>query len=194
MVRDVLQGDPIEQPEPWTWVRTQGKGRVFYTASGHDQRVWSNQGFHQLLKSGILWAVGEPARQRYEKFIASRAPLKYEKRDNIPNYERRPEPLPYQLPLSAADSMAHTQAPVGYTLELFASEPQIINPICLAWDERGRLWVAETIDYPNTVRPNHANGKDSIKILEDTDGDGKCDKVTVFADGLNIPTSLFSSG
>ncbi|HEY8505101.1 MAG TPA: ThuA domain-containing protein, partial [Gemmataceae bacterium] len=48
--------------EPWTWVRTQGKGRVFYTAWGHDQRTWGNPGFHDLLTRGIRWAVGrEPA-------------------------------------------------------------------------------------------------------------------------------------
>ena len=90
--------------------------------------------------------------------------------------------------------MDYTQAPVGFRLELFASEPDIINPIGLAWDERGRLWVAETVDYPNEMTADRV-GNDKIKILEDTDGDGKCDKVTVFAEGLNIPTSLtFSRG
>ena len=53
---------------------------------------------------------------------------------------------------------------------------------------------AGTVDYPNEMTPNRV-GNDKIKILEDTDGDGKCDKVTVFAEGLNIPTSLtFSRG
>ncbi len=188
--RDVLMVREEEDadPEPWTWVRTQGKGRVFYTASGHDQRVWSQPGFHQLIKSGILWAVGDEVRENHSKFLATRAPLKYEPRDNIPNYERRPEPLPYQLPLNPEDSMDYLQAPVGFRVELFASEPMIINPICLAWDERGRLWVGETVDYPNEVKDS--GGRDRIKILEDTDGDGKADKVTVFADNLNIPTSL----
>ncbi len=63
MVRDAMKGDPHTEPEPWTWVRTQGNGRIFYTASGHDQRVWNNAGFHQLLKSGILWAAGDKARE-----------------------------------------------------------------------------------------------------------------------------------
>ena len=84
MVRDPLPGDPHDEPEPWTWVRTEGKGRVFYTASGHDERVWNHSSFHQLLKQGILWAVGDKARERYESFIADREPLQYEKRDNIP--------------------------------------------------------------------------------------------------------------
>jgi enterochelin esterase-like enzyme/alpha-L-arabinofuranosidase/type 1 glutamine amidotransferase len=44
--------------EPWTWVRTQGKGRVFYTAWGHDQWTWSNPGFHDLVERGIRWVVG----------------------------------------------------------------------------------------------------------------------------------------
>ncbi len=195
MVREVAgAGDNIARPEPWTWVRTQGEGRVFYTASGHDERVWGQAAFHQLLKSGILWSVGDARQATYKKFIAGRAPLRYERRDNIPNYERRPQPLPYQLPLSPEDSMAYTQAPVGFRLELFASEPDIINPIGLAWDERGRLWAAETVDYPNEITADR-KGNDKIKILEDTDGDGRCDKVTVFADGLNIPTSLtFSRG
>ena len=192
-VREVIEGDPHSEPEPWTWVRTQGKGRVFYTASGHDERVWSTEGFQQLLRSGILWAVGDSRRESYEAFIASRTPLEYEKVEFIPNYENRPEPLPKQKPLSPEDSLSYTRVPVGWKLELFASEPEIINPIHMAWDERGRLWVAETTDYPNEVRED--GGNDKIKILEDTNGDGKCDKATVFADGLNIPTSLtFSNG
>ena len=189
MVREAMPGDPHTKPEPWTWVRTQGKGRVFYTASGHDQRVWSHSDFHQLIKSGILWSVGDKARKRYDNFIAKRTPLKYEKRDNIPNYERRPEPLQYQLPLSPEDSMKYTQVPVGFHMELFAAEPDVINPIYMAWDERGRLWVVETVDYPNEFKDGR-KGNDRIKICEDTDGDGKADKFTVFAEGFNIPTSM----
>ncbi len=189
MVREAMPGDPHTKPEPWTWVRTQGKGRVFYTASGHDQRVWSHSDFHQLIKSGILWSVGDKARKRYDNFIAKRTPLKYEKRGNIPNYERRPEPLQYQLPLSPEDSMKYTQVPVGFHMELFAAEPDVINPIYMAWDERGRLWVVETVDYPNEFKDGR-KGNDRIKICEDTDGDGKADKFTVFAEGFNIPTSM----
>ncbi|YCM45457.1 PVC-type heme-binding CxxCH protein [Verrucomicrobiaceae bacterium 227] len=194
MVRKPGGQDNVTEPEPWTWTREQEKGRVFYTASGHDQRVWKLSEFHQLLKSGILWAVGDERLATYQKFTSARTPLKYEKRENIPNYEKRPEPLPFQLPLSPEDSMSYTQVPVGWKLKLFASEPDIINPIYMQWDERGRLWVLETIDYPNEVRSEEP-GDDSLKILEDTNGDGKCDKVTVFADKLNIPTSFtFANG
>ena len=194
MVRDAMSGDPHDKPEPWTWVRTEGEGRVFYTASGHDARVWNHPDFHQLLKAGILWAAGDEAKARHDRFLASRAPLKYEKRDHVPNYERRPEPLPYQFPLSAEDSMKYVQVPVGFRLELFAAEPMVVNPIYAQWDERGRLWVAESVDYPNEIKPGR-KGADRIKILEDVDGDGRADKATVFADGLNVPTSFtFAKG
>ena len=186
--------DNIRQPEPWTWIRHHGKGRVFYTASGHDQRVWSQPAFHALIKKGILWSIGDQRRKSYDRFIAQRPPLQYEKRDNIPNYEKRPEPLKFQLPLSPKASLQYTRAPVGFRLELFAAEPQIVNPIYIQWDERGRLWVAESPDYPNEIKDGRM-GNDRIKILEDTNGDGRADKVKVFADGLNIPTSFtFSQG
>ena len=187
-VREGPEGDPQPGPEPWTWVRTQGKGRVFYTASGHDERVWGKSEFHALIKCGILWAIGNDRKASYEAFLSDRTPLRYEPRDNIANYEKRPMPLGYQFPLSAEDSLDYLQAPIDWRVELFAAEPEIVNPIFLSWDERGRLWVGETVDYPNEVRPD--GGNDTIKILEDPDGDGRADKVTVFADGLNIPTSL----
>ena len=90
--------------------------------------------------------------------------------------------------------MKFIQVPAGFSLELFASEPDIVKPISFTFDERGRLWVVEAIDYPNDVR-NGEPGDDRIKIVEDTDGDGKADKFTVFAEHLNIPTSLtFANG
>src|SRR5690606_6409250 len=112
----------------------------------------------------------------------------------IPNYERRNPPPKYQEPLSPEESMKHIQVPPGFELQLFASEPDIVKPIAMAWDERGRLWIAETVDYPNNITPGQP-GNDRITILEDTVGDGRADKFTVFADSLNIPTSLiFANG
>ena len=59
----------------------------------------------------------------------------------------------------------------------------------MAWDARGRLWIAETKDYPNNPHPG-GQGNDVIKILEDTNHDGRADKVTIFADKLSIVSSL----
>ncbi len=171
--------------EPYTWVREEGKGRVFYTALGHNEKTWEKKEFQHLIASGILWAVGD----RVNAQLAAYQIPEPEFRDaEIPNYEKR-DPAPrFQLPLSPEESMKLVQIPVGFEMELFASEPMIINPIAMTWDERGRLFVIETTDYPNEVRKE--GGSDKIKILEDTDGDGKADKVTVFAENLNIPTSI----
>jgi len=193
-VREVAKDDNITEPEPWTWIRTQGKGRVFYTASGHDERVWGLPEFHQLLKKGILWSVGDGRRATYESFLTQRENEERVKDPNVANYEKRPEPLTFQKPFSAKGSMERTQVPADLKLELFASDPDIGKPIAMAWDERGRCWLAETSDYPHAVAENGVGG-DRIRICEDTDGDGKADKFKVFAEGLNIPTGLvFSNG
>ncbi|GLR18541.1 hypothetical protein GCM10007940_31570 [Portibacter lacus] len=184
-----------DKEEPWTWVKEYGKGKVFYTAYGHDERTWTNPGFSNLIKEGIVWAVSDQVKSNWEAFAKDIPVLSYEEKPNIPNYEKRDPAPKYQLPLSPEQSEKLIQVPVGFKLELFASEPDIINPIAINWDERGRLWVIETVDYPNTVREDSGVGDDKVKILEDTDGDGKADKVTVFADKLNIPTSFtFSNG
>ena len=94
-----------------------------------------------------------------------------------------------QLPLAPADSAQHLVTMPGFTSTLWAAEPDLLKPICMAWDERGRLWVAETVDYPNELQPRD-QGRDRIKVCEDTNGDGKADRFTVFAEGLSIPTGM----
>src|SRR5690625_7387896 len=76
-----------------------------------------------------------------------------------------------------------------FEVTLFASEPDIVNPIDMAWDEQGRLWIAETGDDPNNMT-DYREGNDRIKSLEDTNGDGKADTFTIFAEGLNMTTGL----
>ncbi len=176
--------------EPWTWVKEYGKGKVFYTAFGHDLHTWSHPSFHQLIKQGILWALEQKVRDNLDAFVSTVPSLQYEERDNIPNYEKRDPAPKYQLPLTPEESAKFLQVAPGFEVQLFASEPDIINPIAMNWDEKGRLWVIETVDYPNTVRDDKGQGDDRIKICEDTDGDGRADKFTIFADKLNIPTSF----
>ncbi len=99
-----------------------------------------------------------------------------------------------QLPVAPAESMQHMVVPEGFEVQLFAAEPDIRPPLAMAWDERGRLWLCESIDYPNEPQ-EPGKGRDTIRICEDTDGDGLADRFTVFADQLSIPTSLaFSQG
>jgi hypothetical protein len=186
-----------DHEEPWTWVRTQGKGRVFYTAYGHDNRTWGHPGFVDLVERGVRWAAnkGDVFDSR-PKAVKGLKPLAYQEADGaIPNYlpgqrwGTLGEPIrTMQKPLAASDSIKHLAVPRGFTPKLFASEPEIAKPISMTWDHLGRLWIAESIDYPN--RKQTGPGRDRISILEDTDGDGAMDKSTVFAEALNIPTSL----
>jgi putative membrane-bound dehydrogenase-like protein len=142
-----------------------------------------------VLRDAVLGGVRKEAKAAWEKLLASRPPL--QRRDGeVPNYERRPEPVKVQLPLPPRDSMRYTQVPADFELQLFVAEPDIVKPIYMAWDERGRAWVVEARDYPYNILAEGEPGNDSIKICEDTDGDGRADKFTVFADKLNLATSL----
>ncbi len=90
-------------------------------------------------------------------------------------------------PLSPDEAVRRMTVPVGFTVELVAAEPDLVNPVAMCIDERGRYWVTESLEYP---RREPGPGQDRVKILEDTDGDGKVDKVTTFAEGLNIPSGI----
>lgn len=196
--------DEKGKAEPWTWVRTQGKGRVFYTAWGHDAKTWSNPGFQNLVERGIRWAVGDestvvpPVISETSGEKGTLKPFEYTDA-KVPFYppsrDGHKGPLSkMQLPVEASESIKHMVVPKGMKVELFAADPQIYRPICMNWDARGRLWIAETLDYPNEIKPA-GEGRDRIVICEDTDGDGKADKFTVFADKLSIPTSFtFANG
>jgi putative membrane-bound dehydrogenase-like protein len=81
------------------------------------------------------------------------------------------------------------QVPPGFEVRLFASEPMVVNPVAMTWDERGRLWVVELYEYPKGAAKGE-KGRDRIKILEDTDADGVADKVSVFADGYSLATGI----
>src|SRR5881396_1654384 len=76
----------------------------------------------------------------------------------------------------------------GFEVNLFAADPLLAKPIQMNFDAAGRLWVACSVVYPQIKPGQKAN--DRIIILEDTKGVGSADKVTVFADGLLIPTGL----
>lgn len=188
--------------EPWTWVRTHGNGRVFYTAWGHDERTFGHPGFQNLVERGIRWACGDdpgvvPAFADKPEMVGPSKdvkPFEYVEA-RIPFYPAggrgSGEPInKMQKPLPPGESAKHYQHPAGLEMKLFASEPNFGGkPIAMSWDERGRLWVCVTVDYPNEMRPE-GEGRDRILVCEDTDGDGVADKFTEFADKLSIPTGL----
>ena len=92
----------------------------------------------------------------------------------------------------SAEEELKTLRPVdGMEVSLFASEPMITNPSCIDVDTQGRVWVAEIQFYRAGAKNPPA---DKIKVLEDTDHDGKADKMTVFADGVFAPMSICVCG
>src|SRR5881394_3735140 len=92
-------------------------------------------------------------------------------------------------PMTPEETQGKFKVPPGFEVRLYAGEPEVVNPVAMTWDERGRLWVLELYEYPKGA-PKGQKGRDRIKILEDTDADGRADKVTVFADGFSLATGM----
>jgi uncharacterized protein len=160
-----------------------------FKSAGNPVHEYADRPADAELREAVVGKVSAKAKSAWESLLKSRPSLQRQPGE-VPNYERRPEPVKYQLPLSPRDSIKYTQVPADFELQLFVSEPDVVKPIYMAWDERGRAWVVEARDYPHNVVPEGEPGNDTIKICEDTDGDGKADKFTVFADKLNVATSL----
>ncbi len=202
-----------EHREPWTWVRQEGKGRVFYTAWGHDQRTWGHRGFHNLVERGLRFAAGRDpdAAGPYVDLPTMTRPSA-----GLAPFEYQPAKVPFyapggtrkgddqiatmQKPLSPEESRKHAITPEGFRVELFASEPLLMGkPLAMCFDGNGAVYVAESVDYPNDLvePPNEdpaasVEGRDRIVRLVDTDGDGRADRREVFAEKLSIPTSMLA--
>ena len=212
ILEERVEGD---HHEPWTWVRQEGKGRVFYTAWGHDQRTWSHPGFHNLVERGIRFAAGrDPAaagsyvdHPTMTKPPVGLKPFEYQEANvafySPPGHDagKKNEPLALmQKPLDPVESRKHAITPEGFHIELFASEPLLEGkPLAMCFDGDGAVYVAESVDYPNDlVEPAKddpaapVDGHDRIVKLTDTDGDGQADRRDVFADKLSVPTSLLA--
>ncbi|GEO02612.1 hypothetical protein AAE02nite_02760 [Adhaeribacter aerolatus] len=102
---------------------------------------------------------------------------------------------PPSIPLSPEESMRKIQLPPGYRVELVAAEPMVQEPVGMAWDANGRLYVVEMNTY---MKDSKATGQfeptSRIKLLEDTDGDGKMDKSSIFIDSLLLPRTVLPIG
>ncbi len=135
------------------------------------------------------------------------------KDDNLPPVEKVPSNMPNpkegkefnKVPMTgmtftedglvafpdAKEAMKDITVHSGMKLTLFADEkqvPELVNPVAMQWDTKGRLWVAAWLNYPERT-PTSKKG-DSLLIFEDTNGDGHADKMTEFADDLNCPTGF----
>ncbi len=178
-----------------------GPSRIFYTSLGHPGD-FENPSFRRLLKNAVFWALNRPLRRR----PAAPRPLR-----TSPALENRAPFERGQGPLPPGAALATFKVPDDLRLELVLAEPIVRQPVSISFDERGRLWVVQYLQYPYPAGlkmvshdgvwravydkvppapPRHFRGKDKITIHEDSDGDGVFDRHKTFVDGLNIATSV----
>lgn len=94
----------------------------------------------------------------------------------------------YPGPLSPEQSLSKLKIVNGFKVQLFAAEPHVLDPVALEFDEQGNAYVVEMPDYPYEVEPG--KGKGRIRLLKDTNGDGRVDKSTIFAENVTEATSI----
>lgn len=181
------------QPQVWTYENQLDGGepyRAFVHIPGHWHENFSHTGVKAMILRGIAWAA-----KRDDVDMLCKAD---ELGENL-RYVEGGVPHPTKLP-------DYLEIHPDFELSLVAAEPLINNPMNINWDHKGRLWVAETPEYPNgrrevNVAPWMDSGSvmpgnydrdpiDRISILEDTDGDGIMDSKTVFADKLELVNSF----
>ncbi|WDQ15289.1 PVC-type heme-binding CxxCH protein [Rhodopirellula sp. P2] len=113
-----------------------------------------------------------------------------DKRRHVAERWRTPK-LPqteYATGLSPTESALHMNLPDGFEVDVIASEPELVQPIAMCFDDRGRIWMIEGNTYP--TKAPEGEGKDRILILEDSDGDGSFETHRVFAEGLNLASGI----
>ena len=182
------------QPQIWTYEKTVEGARTPYRAfvsiPGHLYENFNRSNYRTILLRGIAWAG---KRANVDELV---------KKDELGDALRYPEGGPTAPAKAAAKIEVHPE----FDLTLVAAEPLIAKAMNIDWDEKGRLWVSETPEYPNGRRvPNTSAGRDTsslkpqsqardpedtIAILSDTNGDGVMDRKHVFADKLELVTGF----
>lgn len=187
-------------PQLWTYEKTWDGGgapyRCFVSIPGHEYTSFQAPQYRAILMRGIAWAGRRP---NIDEFTAPEelASLRY----------------PPGGPTPALEAVKHFNLHPEFNISLAADESVAEKIMSLDWDVKGRLWVVETPEYPGGRDINASDApvkpwrtgkageypvggkegrkpRDRVSILEDTNGDGVMDKKTVFADGLELPTSL----
>lgn len=128
------------------------------------------------------WDLLGPPAPDYSRRQTYPGPVAVQEDTDNPEYVSSVEPR------TPEEQLAGFYLPPGFEIQLFAAEPDIGKPMNLAFDERGRLWVTQSFEYPFAAPAGR--GRDRVTILEDTNGDGRADRFTVFAEGLNIPIGV----
>ncbi len=164
-------------PQMWVYEKTLEGGqpyRAFVSIPGHNHKTFSLPNYRAILLRGIAWAGKREVDSLCNK--EELASLRY----------------PAGGPTAPDKAAAKIKVHDDFDLSLVASEPLMEKPISLDWDTQGRLWIAETPEYPAGLKEGDPKRvpKDRISILEDSNGDGVMDKKSVFADSLELVTSF----
>ena len=179
---------------PMIWSQEKGKGRVIFFAPGKNTESFKHPAIRTMLRRSIAWAA---------------------KRDSVDEWSEAGDlaalVYPPGGPLAPDKAVASLEVHPEFGVELVASEPLISKPLNIDWDHLGRMWVVESVEYPEGKKgggpesmhdvwqretplpkpePVNRPGRDRISRLEDTDGDGKMDRKQVFAGDLDLATSF----
>ncbi len=179
---------------PMVWTETRGEGRVVFFVPGKEEETLRHPAVRTMLGRAMAWAA------------------KLDEVDAL-SPDVPPETLTYPPggPLAPRESLGTLEVHPEFEVELVAAEPLISKPLNIDWDGQGRLWVVESLEYPegrkgggpesmysvwqredDLPKPPAVDrpGLDRISRLEDTDGDGVMDQKHVFGDDLDLATSF----
>lgn len=167
-------------------------GEVFFKASGEEsetlRRVVVDLRAHvgkEIQIRVVDQHTGHWGHVNYDDFRL------HQKRPSIkpvaPVVTLKPDEYPH-AGLDAAAAAQAMQLPKGFEVQVGAAEPDVKQPIAMAIDDRGRVWIAEAYEYPRRAAGD--KGRDRILVFEDTDGDGTLDQRTVFYEGLNLVSGM----
>jgi hypothetical protein len=139
--------DAVVQVMPTRSRRAQQKMLDSFKSAGNALIKYTERPTDAVLREAVLGGVSKKAKSAWEASLASRPPLqRWPARCRITSAAGAGE---VSGSLSPKDSMRYTQVPADFDLQLFAAEPDVVKPIYIAWDERGRAWVVEARDYPH---------------------------------------------
>ena len=174
------------QPQAWVFENSRLRSAVFLQG---DAATLAHASYRTFIKRGIAWAARRP---NVDELCT---------KDDLVDLR-----YPVDGPSRAEKAIAAFQMQPGFKAGVVVTEPLINKPIAVQWDERGRMWIAETPEYPNGRRPLTAESwreggvlvpgsydrpaQDKISVLVDTDGDGKADQKQLFHEGLELITGF----
>jgi glucose/arabinose dehydrogenase len=125
--------------------------------------------------------------QQAQSQQAQQNPSQGKQGDEVAIYDSQEETVPKMTPAEVVET---TRLPEGFRMQVAASEPAVQQPIAMAWDARGKLWIAENYTYAESSKRVDKDLSDRIVLLEDTDQDGVFDNRKIFATGIKGLTSI----